>query len=299
MADEQGSPAQPSWAPEPFPVYASEVPVAGSDKDPLWSADEQPGPADAAFGSVNYVCGPVTVGAAEPDQAEHSMMQVRSSQGHSQDTELVTLQHAAPASKTAQSKNQGEASRGAQHGAAQKASQLVAEPRQQLPPEELPGQHTPILHQAAGAAAVVAASTAGPVLEPAVHPQDASQEEGAQPFSSSIPLYTCHLQGLGNASLALLGQEDAFSAGEHLLFNMNWEIITMTSGVINADSETHSTPAMRAVSAESSPWHAAGFASAGMLTVPCREELDLALAQYYEWPAACVAVCLSGMYREC
>lgn len=173
---------------------------------------------DAAFGSVDYVCGPVTVGAPEPDQAEHSMMQV----GSSQDTELMTLQHAAPANETAQPKDQDQASHEAHQGAVQKASQLVAEVSQQLLPEELPGQRTPIL-QAAGAAAAVAVSTnvnvttepfsAAPALELAVH-QDGSQEEGAQPLSSSTPLYTCQLQGLGEGSLTFLGQEYAISAGE-------------------------------------------------------------------------------------
>ena len=218
------------------------------------------------------------------------MMQVSSSQDQFRDAELVALQHALPASETAQPEDQDEASREAQQGAAQTASQLVAEPRQQLLPEELPGRHTPMLHQAAGAAAAVAASTAvdvtaglfsaTPVLKPAVH-QDGSRGEGTQPPSSSTPLYTCHLQGLGNASLALLGQEDAFSAGEQPLCYMNRGIITFTSGVRNADSEAQSTPAACAV-AECSQGHAAGSASAVPLTAPCQEELDLAPEQYYD-----------------
>ena len=205
------------------PANATGIPVTGSDEDSPWSADEDSGLAGAAFGDVDYVIGPVAMGPAEPEQAEQSVTQVSSSCEQLQDTALKVLHRGMSVDESAQLIKQPANGPGMLQDTAQLAPQPVAELTQQLLAEQLPGNHTPVPQQAAAAAvAVVAASStdvgvtaetlsAAPATGHA-ETQDASPEEGAQPHSST-PLYTCHLQSLGDGSLALLRREDAFGAG--------------------------------------------------------------------------------------
>ena len=78
MPDGHAGAAHPLPALEPT-AHILEVPVTGSDNDSPWSVDERSGPANAAYGAVDFVTGPVTLGPADSDQAEQSTMQVSSS----------------------------------------------------------------------------------------------------------------------------------------------------------------------------------------------------------------------------
>ena len=232
MPDSRAGAAHPFTALEPT-AHALEVPAIGSDEDSPWSADEPSGSADAAFGAVDFVSGPITIGPAEPDQAEQSVMPVSSSVSQLQDSQLqdeanIVLQRM-PAEELAQPMEQDASSPEAvQAAAAIKLSKPVAELTQQVPAGELPGHHTPALQQTAGAAlAGVVGSPAVKVSEEhSVHLaaptvgqaayEEGSLQEGGQP-TSSTPLYTCHLQGLGGDPLDMFSQEDVPSAGGQLV----------------------------------------------------------------------------------
>ena len=265
LPDAHTGPSTSSAALEP-PARASEIPVAGSDEDSPWSADEDLGPLGAAFGAVDYIRGPVTAGPAEPDHAQPSVTQVSSSHEQLQGTAFMTLQHSAPADEAARPTQQGDDSQEALPGTLQTASQHVAGLTHQLPPQELPGQPTPVPQHAAVAATAVVAASADVGVEAEELPattatgragqQDGSPEEGPPPHSST-PLYTCHLQGLGGSSLALPGREVAFGAGEQLCSAFNAVItIPLVPGIKAPVSEAQRTPAM-CIETRSRPGYAA------------------------------------------
>ena len=215
------NPAPPALNLEP-PAHPTEVPIVESDEASPWSADEHLG--TAAFGSVDYVVGPVSMGPAEPDQAEQSMMQVSSSVVHVQD---VSQPRVHEGQLTAHGE-QCESSLKRPQDTAQPASQPTAEPAQQLPAERPPYIHAPAVQQTASAPPADAAASmalneiAGPsaTSSAAAAAEQAARQEhsplrGDQSFSST-PLYTCQLQGLGGPHLGLLAQDDAINAGERM-----------------------------------------------------------------------------------
>ncbi len=234
MPDTSAGAAHPLTSLEPT-AHALEVPAIGSDEDSPWSADadEDSGPAAAAFGAVDFVSGPITIGPAEPNQAEQSVMPVSSSVSQLQDSQLqdeanIVLQRM-PAEELAQPMEQDASSPEApQAAAADMLSKPVAELTQQVPAGELPGHHIPALQQIASAAvaSVVGSPAVKMIAEDPAFPaaptvgqaayEQGSIQESAQP-ASSIPLYTCHLRGLGEGPLDMPSQEDVLSAGEQLL----------------------------------------------------------------------------------
>lgn len=224
MPDAHAGPVQPSLA------HASEVPIPEPDEDSPWSADEGSGPAGAAFGAVDFVTGPITFGPAEPDQAEQSTMQVSSTQEPPQHSKPMTSQHDLPAEELAQLREQDASSPEALRATSPRLYQPVEELTQQVPAGQLPDHYTPVLQQTAGAAVGPVATTtamevaaehsavpAAAITAQAAH-EEGSPQAGAQP-ASSTPLYTCHLQGLGEAPLDMFSQEDAVRAGTPVLLS--------------------------------------------------------------------------------
>ena len=156
-------------------------------------------------------------------------MQVSSSQEQPQYPKLMTSQRDLPAEELAQPREQDASSIAALPATSLTLYQPTAELTQQVTAEQLPDYITPAMQQKAGAAVAVAATTsvvemaaehsallATPTIVQAAREKD-SPQAGAQ-LAGDTPLYTCHLQGLGEAPLDMFSQEDSPSAGRQFPF---------------------------------------------------------------------------------
>jgi len=87
------SPSSFSLAFEPSTdaIAAQRAPV--SDEDSVWSAHEDGSPGNAAFGSVDYVTGPVLTGPTAAEEAEQDTMQINSTSEQLQDAAQMLSQH--------------------------------------------------------------------------------------------------------------------------------------------------------------------------------------------------------------
>ena len=237
VPDVHAGAAHPLLALEPT-AHVLKVPVTGLDNDSPWSADERSGPADAAFGAVDFVTGPVMLGPAEPDQAEQSMMQVSNSVSQLQDSQLLDAARLSvqqmPAEMAQAMELDASSPEEVQAVATQMLSQPMVELTQQVPSGQLPGHGNPApVQQTADAAKAVEAATsaanvtaehpAAPSIGQAAH-EESSPQAGHQPLSSTPPLYTCHLQGLGGAELDMYCQEHALRVGEQSLTKIRADV---------------------------------------------------------------------------
>jgi len=80
-----------AFAPSTDAIAAQGAPV--SDEDSVWSAHEDESPGNAAFGSVDYVTGPVLTGPTATEEVEQDSMQIDSTSEQLQDAARLSSQH--------------------------------------------------------------------------------------------------------------------------------------------------------------------------------------------------------------
>ena len=81
----------PAFEPSTDAIAAQRAPV--SDEDSVWSVHKDESPGNAAFGSVDYVTGPVLTGPAAAEEVEQDTMQIDSMSEPLQDVSRMSSQH--------------------------------------------------------------------------------------------------------------------------------------------------------------------------------------------------------------